>query len=415
MDVLAAILGCSMYMDDNLTRAIMESTSQSNPYFVQNTSLDFAPPEALPTNADEATTRAETIAAHGGRAVLGVMQIPMVWLTTFGRTTRDAFNPCINVTIGTAMLSQFALRVPAHVRAKQQQREHAALHSPQVRQRIRDARLRSHHEPRATRSAPLRSRNGGQRSTVRPGARGKPALHLGAVPRYAVAVTEKMAEERRFTGQRARRSDQGRMKILTSVLVLLGSLQPACSSEARPSPYSPSTAPPSASCAQTLCDLKAAHCTNPPERDDCDDCWTACRDNLGAPHTCAEARGSLSSPSRADQWFREQLAACRRTSQESICVDGVEEPSRGHPCGDVASRVSCAAGYDLDAQRAIYEVNPACKQCDEGWRDRCLGAVCKVESRALSACARKPRARSHTPASDARTSARLMRSACHVR
>lgn len=108
MDVLTAILGCSMYMDDNLTRAIMESTSQSNPYFVQNTSLDFAPPEALPTNADDATMRAETIAAHGGRAVLGVMQIPVVWLKSFGRTTRDAFDPCINVTIGTAMLSQFA-------------------------------------------------------------------------------------------------------------------------------------------------------------------------------------------------------------------------------------------------------------------------------------------------------------------
>ena len=108
MDVLSAILGCSLYMDDNLVRAIVESTSQSNPYFVQNVSLDFAPPESTPTTVEQGVAQADAIAKHGGRAVLGVMQIPALWLTGYGRSLRDAFDPCVNITIGTAMLSNFA-------------------------------------------------------------------------------------------------------------------------------------------------------------------------------------------------------------------------------------------------------------------------------------------------------------------
>ena len=108
MDVLSALLGCSLYMDDNLVRAIVESTSQSNPLFVQNVALDSTPPEEPPITVAQAVAQAEAIAKHGGRPVLGLMQIPAVWLTGFGRSLQDAFDPCINVTIGTAMLSNFA-------------------------------------------------------------------------------------------------------------------------------------------------------------------------------------------------------------------------------------------------------------------------------------------------------------------
>jgi hypothetical protein len=35
------------------------------------------------------------------------MQVPPVWLSAFGRDRVEAFNPCTNIAIGTAMLSQF--------------------------------------------------------------------------------------------------------------------------------------------------------------------------------------------------------------------------------------------------------------------------------------------------------------------
>src|SRR5579862_4978196 len=41
MDVLSTILACSLYLeDDSIVRAIAESNSQSNPYFVLDASID---------------------------------------------------------------------------------------------------------------------------------------------------------------------------------------------------------------------------------------------------------------------------------------------------------------------------------------------------------------------------------------
>jgi hypothetical protein len=108
MDVMSAILACSLYLDDPLVRAIVESTSQSNPLFVQNVSIDSAPAVGTPTTVDEAVAQSEMITKYGGRAVVGLMQVPIVWLAGFGRSVREAFDPCVNVTVGTTMLSNFA-------------------------------------------------------------------------------------------------------------------------------------------------------------------------------------------------------------------------------------------------------------------------------------------------------------------
>lgn len=110
MDLLSTLLACSLYIaDDDLTRAIAESNSQSNPYFVLDTTLDATEmvPQPPPQTADAAVLRAEDILAHGGRPVLGLMQLPPGWIAAFGRPLRDAFDPCVSVAIGTAMLSQF--------------------------------------------------------------------------------------------------------------------------------------------------------------------------------------------------------------------------------------------------------------------------------------------------------------------
>jgi hypothetical protein len=110
MDLLTTILSCSLYIaDDGLVRAIAESTAQSNPYFVLDASVDptqVDPPAAAKSPA-EAAARASEILGHGGRPVLGLLQVPPAWLTAFGLELPAAFDPCANIAVGTAMLSEF--------------------------------------------------------------------------------------------------------------------------------------------------------------------------------------------------------------------------------------------------------------------------------------------------------------------
>jgi hypothetical protein len=110
MDLLTTILSCSLYLaDDDLVRAIAQSTSEANPDFVLDASVDWTQvdPPPTPKTAADAVARTKSIVAKGGRPLLGLMQVPPVWLSAFGRDLAEAFNPCTNIAVGTAMLSQF--------------------------------------------------------------------------------------------------------------------------------------------------------------------------------------------------------------------------------------------------------------------------------------------------------------------
>jgi hypothetical protein len=120
MDLLITILTCSLYAsDDALVRAIAEGPSGGDPYLVVNTASG-APeddPNPAPRNQREATARAGELRAQGAPILLGLMELPPAWLDAFGRPLASAFDPCVNVAIGTAMLSEFdgkcASKVPA--------------------------------------------------------------------------------------------------------------------------------------------------------------------------------------------------------------------------------------------------------------------------------------------------------------
>ncbi len=116
MDLLTTILTCSLYFaDDDLVRAIAESTSQSNPDFVLDASVDWTEvdPPPMPTTAAEAEARAAHILSKGGRPLLGLLEVPPAWLSGFGRDLPSAFDPCTNLAVGTAMLSEFDARCAA--------------------------------------------------------------------------------------------------------------------------------------------------------------------------------------------------------------------------------------------------------------------------------------------------------------
>ncbi len=108
MDVLTAILACSLYADEKLVRAVVESSSQNNPYAVVDPAADYDPETQTPPRTLEAALgRAEQIRQAGGIPLFGLMQIPTRWAEAFGRQERELFDPCVNISIGTAMLSVF--------------------------------------------------------------------------------------------------------------------------------------------------------------------------------------------------------------------------------------------------------------------------------------------------------------------
>ena len=117
MDLLTTILSCSLYLaDDDLVRAIAQSTSEANPDFVLDASVDGSQldPPPMPKTSADALVRAKSILANGGRPLLGLMQVPPAWLSAFGRNLAEAFDPCTNIAVGTAKLSQFDFECAAH-------------------------------------------------------------------------------------------------------------------------------------------------------------------------------------------------------------------------------------------------------------------------------------------------------------
>ena len=108
MDVLATILMCSLYAsDDAVVRAIAEGPSDKNPYFVVNTAAPAEGPALPPSTEKEALVRSRELIAQGGRLLLGLLEVPPSWIDAFGRPLESAFDPCVNIAIGTAMLSEF--------------------------------------------------------------------------------------------------------------------------------------------------------------------------------------------------------------------------------------------------------------------------------------------------------------------
>jgi hypothetical protein len=109
MDLLAVVLACSLYPDDALVQAIAQSNSRGNPFAVSDASLEAPPLDGLaaPSSLVEATARVRDIAAHGGRPVVGLMQLPLPWVEAFGRRLEEAFEPCMNIALGSAMMDEF--------------------------------------------------------------------------------------------------------------------------------------------------------------------------------------------------------------------------------------------------------------------------------------------------------------------
>jgi hypothetical protein len=123
MDLLATILTCSLYAsDDAVVRAIAEGPSRGNPYLVLDPVADSAEAAAPPSAKSdaEATARAQGLIAQGGKPLLGLLELLPAWVDLFGRPLSSAFDPCTNIAIGSAMLSEFDQECAASARSRGQ-------------------------------------------------------------------------------------------------------------------------------------------------------------------------------------------------------------------------------------------------------------------------------------------------------
>jgi hypothetical protein len=140
---LAALLSCSLYADDALVAAIADNVEQ-NPLSIvtpdEHSDSDAA--AAAPSTIDQARAKLGEILTRGGSPLVGLMQVPPAWARTFGREPEELFDACVNVSIGTAMLSEFDYACARHVqttRAGAVRRAVADSHRRCVADRYADA------------------------------------------------------------------------------------------------------------------------------------------------------------------------------------------------------------------------------------------------------------------------------------
>jgi hypothetical protein len=127
MDVLTLILACSVYPDDSLVRAMVELASQGNPHFVGDM-MTLATFDKTSTGAAADHLVAE-LTRQGGRPVVGLMGLPPAWAERYGRARSELYDGCVNIWVGTAVLSSHydacvaahaAMFTPAHPNERRQ-------------------------------------------------------------------------------------------------------------------------------------------------------------------------------------------------------------------------------------------------------------------------------------------------------
>lgn len=105
MDILTIVLACSLHFDDELVTALIHRVSNDNPLLVGDL-VTLETRERL-SSVPEATAAVADILKRGGRPAVGLMALPVTWAARYGRDPEDLFDSCTNVSVGTAILSEY--------------------------------------------------------------------------------------------------------------------------------------------------------------------------------------------------------------------------------------------------------------------------------------------------------------------
>ena len=107
LDLLALALECAPTVAPQTMAAVMHVESSSNPYAIGVVGGRLA---RQPTNREEAIATAKALDAQGWNFSLGVAQVNRDNLPKYNLTVEQAFDPCVNVRVGSKILEDCFLR-----------------------------------------------------------------------------------------------------------------------------------------------------------------------------------------------------------------------------------------------------------------------------------------------------------------
>jgi hypothetical protein len=119
VDLLTTLAACSVAKDYTLVLAMAVAFSQGNVFTVKDAREIEAPPlyepgmvddqeaEQTPRTRDAAVAKLARLRDAGAVVAAGLLPVMPEWAAQFQRSVPDLFDPCINVSIASAMVSQF--------------------------------------------------------------------------------------------------------------------------------------------------------------------------------------------------------------------------------------------------------------------------------------------------------------------
>ena len=105
MDLVTLVLACSLYADNSIPYAMIQTGTQNNPLVV-TVDDDTKTFKTIPA----AVQYTHTQIALGKNVEMGLMQIPSRWLPEIGAHASDLFRPCKNLVIATQILEKLRLK-----------------------------------------------------------------------------------------------------------------------------------------------------------------------------------------------------------------------------------------------------------------------------------------------------------------
>jgi hypothetical protein len=112
--ILAALLACSVHLDDALLLGVAEAFSERNPLTITNVAVDRLDPrddrllaERMPRSSAAATELVAELVARGGSPVVGLLPVRPEWAAELAKPSDAVFDVCANIEIASAKLSAF--------------------------------------------------------------------------------------------------------------------------------------------------------------------------------------------------------------------------------------------------------------------------------------------------------------------
>jgi Transglycosylase SLT domain len=113
MDMVTLILACSLYPNNALPYAMIQTSSAGNPLTVRTLHA-----QKSFKKVSEAVTYTQDALEHGEPVWVGIMQLSSRWFTQQQPkiSLAELFEPCKNVVVATSVLNQLALRCQTEIK-----------------------------------------------------------------------------------------------------------------------------------------------------------------------------------------------------------------------------------------------------------------------------------------------------------